>query len=104
MVFGQHKANRDRGRIGQAGRRSEERVAKTLGARLRPNSGAVEGIKGDMTVEDLAEGDVCVNCHTPEDEWGRHVEGWGYMCDMCYEGMMDVRMEEAQAYADPHGW
>ncbi len=36
--------------IGQAGRKSEKRLAKQTGARLRPNSGAVQGAKGDMVL------------------------------------------------------
>lgn len=36
--------------IGHAGRLSEKRLAKELGARLRPSSGAMDGAKGDMTV------------------------------------------------------
>ncbi len=39
-------------RIGDAGRASETRLAKDLGAMLRPASGAVEGIKGDMALPD----------------------------------------------------
>lgn len=56
----------------------------------------------DMTVEELAEDEGCVNCG--DDHAPHEVTGWGNMCDFCYEGMMDVRMEESQAYADPHGW
>jgi len=37
-------------KIGTAGRSSEKRVAKAIGARLRPASGAMVGAKGDMTV------------------------------------------------------
>ncbi len=33
-----------------AGRKAEKKVAKRMGARLRPNSGAMEGAKGDMTL------------------------------------------------------
>ena len=33
------------------GKTSEKRVAKKLGARLQPNSGAVSGAKGDMRLE-----------------------------------------------------
>ncbi len=36
--------------IGTAGRISEKRLSKTLGGTLRPNSGAVEGAKGDIVV------------------------------------------------------
>lgn len=36
--------------IGQVGRVSETRLAEQLGARLRPNSGAVAGAKGDMVL------------------------------------------------------
>lgn len=39
-------------RIGDSGRASEKRVAKSLGAKLRPASGAVEGFKGDMGLDD----------------------------------------------------
>lgn len=39
-------------RIGDAGRASETRLAKSLGARLQPASGAVDGIKGDMRLPD----------------------------------------------------
>lgn len=38
--------------IGGIGRKSEENVARRLGARLQPNSGAMLGVKGDMTLED----------------------------------------------------
>lgn len=34
--------------IGTTGRKSEQRLAKALGARLTPNSGALAGAKGDM--------------------------------------------------------
>lgn len=40
--------SRAKPRIGDAGRLSETRLAKDIGAQLRPASGAVEGIKGDM--------------------------------------------------------
>jgi hypothetical protein len=36
--------------IGAAGRRSERQVAKRIGAKLTPNSGARPGAKGDMVV------------------------------------------------------
>lgn len=42
--------SRSKSRIGDAGRLSETRLAKSLDARLRPASGAVEGIKGDMVI------------------------------------------------------
>jgi hypothetical protein len=35
-------------RIGDAGRLSEKRLAKALGLRQRPASGALQGAKGDM--------------------------------------------------------
>ena len=41
---------RNQHRIGKAGRKSEKRVAKELGARERPASGAMPGAKGDMEV------------------------------------------------------
>ena len=41
---------RNQHRIGKAGRKSEKRVAKELGARERPASGAMAGAKGDMEV------------------------------------------------------
>lgn len=37
-------------RIGESGRISEKRLAKKLGGRLRPASGALQGAKGDMTL------------------------------------------------------
>jgi hypothetical protein len=37
--------------IGDAGRTSEKRVAKTLGARLQPASGAMASAKGDMKIQ-----------------------------------------------------
>jgi hypothetical protein len=37
--------------IGDSGRHSEKRVAKTLQARLTPASGALKGHKGDMRLE-----------------------------------------------------
>ncbi len=36
-------------RIGDVGRRSERQVARRLGARLQPASGAIQEAKGDMT-------------------------------------------------------
>jgi hypothetical protein len=39
---------RGKERIGDAGRLSESRLARKLGAKLMPASGAVQGIKGDM--------------------------------------------------------
>lgn len=36
--------------IGKAGRKSETRLARQIGGRVRPASGAMEGAKGDMTV------------------------------------------------------
>lgn len=47
------KPNRKRGRIGDAGRASEAKVGKSLGAKMRPASGAMEGLKGDMTLGDF---------------------------------------------------
>jgi len=41
---------RNQRRIGKAGRKSEQRVAKEIGARVRPASGAMPGAKGDMEV------------------------------------------------------
>lgn len=38
-------------RIGKSGRKSEQRVAKMLGGRLRPASGALEGAKGDIVMD-----------------------------------------------------
>lgn len=37
-------------KIGKPGRKSESRVAKELGAKLRPASGAMAGAKGDMAI------------------------------------------------------
>lgn len=39
-------------KTGEAGRVSESRLAKTLGARLTPASGALVGAKGDMKLPD----------------------------------------------------
>ena len=39
---------RNQHRIGKAGRKSEERLVKQLGARARPASGAMPGAKGDI--------------------------------------------------------
>lgn len=39
--------------VGEAGRRSEKRTAKQVGGRLRPGSGAVEGAKGDIVLQEL---------------------------------------------------
>lgn len=36
--------------IGEAGRRSEKRLGKALGARPRPASGAMPGAKGDLAL------------------------------------------------------
>lgn len=46
--------NRFRAEVGKQdhGKLFEARVAPKLGARLRPNSGAMVGAKGDMTVRD----------------------------------------------------
>lgn len=35
-------------RVGRSGRSSEKRLAKQLGGRVRPASGAMEGAKGDI--------------------------------------------------------
>lgn len=45
------KIPRGKPRIGDTGRLSESRLARSLGARLTPASGAVDGIKGDMEVD-----------------------------------------------------
>lgn len=37
-------------RIGKSGRKSEERLARQLGGRTRPASGAMEGAKGDIVL------------------------------------------------------
>lgn len=42
-----------RSKIGSSGRKSEKRLAKEMGGRLRPASGAMAGVKGD-----IARGDV----------------------------------------------
>jgi hypothetical protein len=42
---------RNQHRIGKSGRKSEKRVAKELGARERPASGAMAGAKGDMELK-----------------------------------------------------
>ena len=39
--------------IGATGRKSERKVARKLGAKLTPNSGAVAGAKGDMHLGDF---------------------------------------------------
>jgi len=39
--------------IGKAGRKSEKRLAKTLGARQRPASGAMVGAKGDISFNNI---------------------------------------------------
>lgn len=39
-------------KIGDSGRKSEERLAKNLGARLTPASGAVQGFKSDMILNE----------------------------------------------------
>ena len=38
------------GRIGVTGRASEKRLSNSMGGRLRPASGAMDGAKGDFTV------------------------------------------------------
>ena len=40
-------------RIGKAGRASEQRLARQLGGRARPASGAMEGAKGDIVLGDV---------------------------------------------------
>jgi hypothetical protein len=37
-------------KIGETGRASERRLSKSLGAKLRPASGAMAGAKGDMAI------------------------------------------------------
>jgi hypothetical protein len=44
---------RQQHKIGASGRRSEKRLAKELGARERPASGAMQGAKGDMSLGEL---------------------------------------------------
>ena len=44
------KLPRGEPRIGDTGRAAETRLAKSIGAQLRPASGAMEGVKGDMTL------------------------------------------------------
>ena len=39
---------RETHKIGKAGRASEQRLARQLGGRARPGSGAMEGAKGDI--------------------------------------------------------
>lgn len=39
--------------IGKAGRASEKRLAKQLGGKVRPASGAVEGLKGDIVFDNV---------------------------------------------------
>jgi len=39
--------------IGKAGRKSENRLAKVLGARQRPASGALLGAKGDISFDNI---------------------------------------------------
>jgi hypothetical protein len=41
-----------REKIGDAGRKSEKKVASRLNARMTPNSGAKKGAKGDMSTRD----------------------------------------------------
>ena len=43
-----YMVRRNQHRIGKAGRKSEDRLAKTLGGRARPASGAMPGAKGDL--------------------------------------------------------
>ena len=53
---------RQQHRIGKSGTKSEKRLSKDLGARLRPASGAMEGAKGDMTIgECLIEAKSTIN-------------------------------------------
>lgn len=51
-----------------------------------------------MTVEDLVDEEPCVNCHGEVDEFGHEVQGWGMLCDMCYEDMWGARLDLAYAY------
>lgn len=39
--------------IGKAGRKSEQRLARDLGGRARPASGAMEGAKGDIDLGEV---------------------------------------------------
>ena len=41
---------RNQHKIGKAGRKSEQRLVKSLGGRGRPASGAMEGAKGDIAL------------------------------------------------------
>ena len=44
---------RNQHRIGSSGRKSEKRLARDLGAKERPASGAMAGAKGDMALGDV---------------------------------------------------
>lgn len=48
MGIRDHVPRARKNRIGDTGRKSEKRVAKSLGAKIRPASGAMPGAKGDM--------------------------------------------------------
>lgn len=50
MGMRDHIPGAKKSRIGDAGRASEKKLAKSLGARMRPASGAMAGAKGDMTM------------------------------------------------------
>ena len=47
------KRVKKRREIGRSGRSSESRLAKVLGARLTPASGAMQGAKGDIMLKDF---------------------------------------------------
>jgi len=50
MAMPPYLARRQQHRIGKSGRKSEDRLSKTLGGRSRPASGAMDGAKGDIGV------------------------------------------------------
>lgn len=44
---------RSQSRIGETGRKAERKLAQRLGGRARPASGAMEGAKGDIEIDDF---------------------------------------------------
>lgn len=52
MAGNPYLTRKNKSTIGRAGIQSEKRLSKSLGGRLKPASGALDGAKGDITVGD----------------------------------------------------
>lgn len=70
--------------IGDTGRMSEKKVARSLGGRLTPASGAMDGAKGDIVLEDfLIEAKSTVNESVSIK--------YSWLGKICTEAMMDTK-------------